>query len=227
LGSTAVSNTKDRTSHLRRHLFLEYFGAKLAQTFKRPGVWTLLVLAFIYGGAHAGGLSVSKIFLVDLGWSNGATGIVSTVTGFVMLIIGCPLGSRLTIRNRWQAMSIGMALAATAFLLWGLIAAGTMAASWATVLLAIGVLSVASGVIAVSAATIIMAFGGSGNQAGTDITVLQSANVLGEMIIAGLVVWIAGQSGYAITFVGAALAVLLAAFGVLRTAKHIPGPNRL
>lgn len=44
--------------------------ARLANTFRRPGVFLLLVLAFIYGGAHAGGLSVSKIFLVDLGWTN-------------------------------------------------------------------------------------------------------------------------------------------------------------
>lgn len=196
--------------------------ARLISTFKRPGIWTLLVLAFIYGGAHAGGLSISKIFLVDLGWSNSATGTVSTFSGFVMLIVGCPLGSYLTMGNRWRAMSMGMLLAAAAFLFWGLIAGGLFAASWLTVLLAIALLSIASGVIAVSAATILMAFGGAGKQAGTDITVLQSANVLGEMVIAGLVVWVVGQSGYAMTFAGAALAVFIAAFAVLRASRRIP-----
>ncbi len=195
--------------------------ARLATTFRRPGVGALLMLAFIYGGAHAGGLSISKIFLVDLGWSNGETGLVSTVSGFVMLFVGCPLGSALTIRNRWQAVSTGMALASCAFLFWGLIAGGILPATWISVLMAISILSIASGVIAVSAATIIMAFGGTGKQAGTDITVLQSANVLGEMVIAGLVVWIAGQSGYASTFVGATLALLIAAYGVLRVARRI------
>lgn len=194
--------------------------ARLISTFRRQGIWTLLILAFIYGGAHAGGLSVSKIFLVDLGWSNSGTGTISTISGFVMLILGCPLGSYLTIASRWRAMSIGMLLAATAFLFWGLIAGGMLAASWVNVVLAISLLSIASGVIAVSAATILMAFGAGGNQAGTDITVLQSANVLGEMVIAGLVVWIAGQSGYAMTFGGAAVALLIVAFGVSRMSRR-------
>lgn len=201
--------------------------ARLAATFKRPGVGTLLILAFIYGGAHAGGLSVSKIVLVDLGWTNMQTGLVSTVSGLVMLLAGCPLGSYLTIRNRWRAMSLGMVLAAVAFVLWALVAGGFIAVSWASVLTATAILSVASGVIAVAAATIIMAFGGGGKQAGTDITVLQSANVTGEMVIAGLVVWIASQAGFAATFTGAALAVLLAAVGVLRAARRIPVPARL
>lgn len=195
--------------------------ARLADTFRRPGIRLLLALAFIYGGAHAGGLSVSKIFLVDQGWSNQDTGLVATFSGFVMLLVGCPLGSALTARNRWLAMAAGMALAAISFVLWSLLAGGILPAGWSSVLLAIGVLSVASGFIAVSAATIIMAFGGAGKQAGTDVTVLQSANVLGEMAIAGLVVWVAGRTGYGLTFAGAALLLVLALLFVSRAARAI------
>ncbi|WP_439622097.1 MFS transporter [Shinella sp.] len=196
--------------------------ARLADTFRRPGVALLLVLAFIYGGAHASGLSVSKIFLVDQGWSNQDTGLVSTISGLVMLAVGCPLGSALTARNRWVAMGTGMLLAATSFAAWGLIAAGILPSGWLAVSLAIGLLSVASGFIAVSAATIIMAFGGAGKQAGTDVTVLQSANVLGEMAIAGVVVWVAGRTGYAATFAGATVALVLAALFVSRAARSLP-----
>ncbi|CAK7261224.1 MULTISPECIES: MFS transporter [unclassified Shinella] len=195
--------------------------ARLADTFRRPGIRLLLALAFIYGGAHAGGLSVSKIFLVDQGWSNQDTGLVATFSGFVMLLVGCPLGSALTARNRWFAMAAGMALAAISFVLWSLLAGGILPAGWSSVLLAIGVLSVASGFIAVSAATIIMAFGGAGKQAGTDVTVLQSANVLGEMAIAGLVVWVVGRAGYGLTFAGAALLLVLALLFVSRAARAI------
>ncbi|GLR55010.1 MFS transporter [Shinella yambaruensis] len=195
--------------------------ARLADTFRRPGIRLLLALAFIYGGAHAGGLSVSKIFLVDQGWSNQDTGLVATFSGFVMLLVGCPLGSALTARNRWLAMAAGMALAAISFVLWSLLAGGILPAGWSSVLLAIGVLSVASGFIAVSAATIIMAFGGAGKQAGTDGTVLQSANVLGEMAIAGLVVWVVGRAGYGLTFAGAALLLVLALLFVSRAARAI------
>lgn len=196
--------------------------ARLANTFRRPGVFLLLILAFIYGGAHAGGLSVSKIFLVDLGWSNQQTGLIATVSGLIMLALGCPLGSVLTARNRWIAMGVGMALAAVSFALWALIAGGVLPASWPIVLAAISVLSVASGFIAVAAATIIMAFGGAGEQAGTDVTVLQSANVFGEMAIAGLVVWFAGRTGYAVTFGGAAATLVLALLFVSRAARALP-----
>ncbi|WPE22711.1 MFS transporter [Shinella zoogloeoides] len=196
--------------------------ARLADTFRRPGIALLLVLAFIYGGAHAGGLSVSRIFLVDQGWSNQDTGFVATLSGLAMLMFGCPLGSALTARNRWLAMGMGMTLAALAFALFGLIAAGILPIGWSSVLPAIGVLSVASGFIAVSAATIIMAFGGAGKQAGTDVTVLQSANVLGEMAIAGLVVWVAGRTGYVLAFGGAGMALVLALLFVSRAARSIP-----
>src|SRR5690606_5178315 len=153
---------------------------------------------------------------------NQDTGLVATFSGLAMLALGCPLGSALTARNRWLAMATGMTLAAASFALFGLIAGGILPTGWSSVLPAIGVLSVASGFIAVSAATIIMAFGGAGKQAGTDVTVLQSANVLGEMAIAGLVVWVAGRAGYVFAFGGAGLALVLALLFVSRAARAIP-----
>jgi PAT family beta-lactamase induction signal transducer AmpG len=190
--------------------------ARLAATFRRPGIGTLLVLAAIYGGAHGGGMSVSRLLLVELGWSNSATGFVATIGGLVMIVAGCPLGAALTNRNRWQAVALGMMFAAATFLCWSLLASGIIGASWPTVLFATGLLSIASGTIAVSSATIFMAFGGHGKQAGTDVTVLQSANVTGEMLFASIAVWIAGMGGFSTTFIGAAVFVLCAALVVRR-----------
>lgn len=193
--------------------------ARLRATFRRKGIYLLLAMAFIYGGAHAGGLSVTKVFLVDAGWSNYETGLVATFSGLVLVAAGCPLGSILTARNRWRTMAAGIVLAGFSFVLWALIAKGMLAAGWSSTLLAIGVLSIASGLIAVSAATIIMVFGGAGEQAGTDVTVLQSANITGEMVIAGLVVWCAGRFGYAETFGVAALLLVFAVLFVARAAR--------
>lgn len=195
--------------------------ARLATTFRRPGIAALLLLAAIYGGAHAGGMSVSRLLLVDLGWSASATGLVATIGGIVMIFAGCPLGTHLTNRNRWQAVVFGMISAAATFLCWSLLALGVVSASWPMVLFATGLLSIASGIIAVSAATIIMAFGGSGKQAGTDVTVLQSANVTGEMLFASLAVWIAGMGGFGMTFVGAAVVVFCAALVVGRLGDRL------
>nr|WP_186363596.1 MFS transporter [Rhizobium sp. ACO-34A] len=193
--------------------------ARLKETFRRRGIYLLLLMAFVYGGAHAGGLSVTKVFLVDAGWSNYETGTIATLSGLVLVLAGCPLGSVMTARNRWLTMAVGIFLAAVSFVLWGLIAWGAMTIGWLSVAVALGILSVASGLIAVSAATIIMAFGGSGQQAGTDVTVLQSANITGEMVIAGLVVWAAGRFGYAETFGAAALLLVLAILFVVLAAR--------
>lgn len=194
--------------------------ARLAATFRRPDIVTLLLLAAIYGGAHAGGMSVSRLLLVDLGWSNASTGLIATIGGIIMIVAGCPLGTMLTARNRWRAVSIGMAAAALTFLFWSLLATGVITASWPTVITATAMLSIASGIIAVSAATIIMAFGGAGKQAGTDVTVLQSANVTGEMLFASAAVWAAGQGGFSLTFFGAAVFVLIAALLVGKVGKR-------
>lgn len=185
--------------------------AHLGGTFRRSGIVTLLLLAATYGGAHAGGMSVSRILLVDLGWSNAETGLIATIGGIVMIAAGCPLGAWLTAANRWHAVAIGMISAGATFLFWAAIAAGYVPASWSFVVIATAMLSIASGIIAVSAATIIMVFGGAGHQAGTDVTVLQSANVTGEMFFSGLAVWAAGQGGFGLAFAGAAIAVLGAA----------------
>ncbi len=182
--------------------------ANLLASFRRKGVGHILLLAFFYGGAHAGGVGVTKLFLIDLGWSVKDAGIVAALGGGVLILAGSPLGSLLVARSLWRAMTIGVLLVIVAFLFWSALAFGLLPASWPTVVPATVILNLGSGVIAVSAATLVMAFGGSGHQAGTDVTLVQSVNVLGEMMIAGLVVWTAAQTGYGPMFAIVAVACL-------------------
>lgn len=184
--------------------------ARLGRTFRRSGVWRMLGLAAVFGSVQAGGQSISRVLLIDRGWTPAEVGLMATVTGLVLVCLGSPLGSLLAARSRFLAIAGGMALAASAFVILALIGTGAWAANWTNALVAGSLLSVASGMIAVSAFTLLMGFGGAGHQAGTDVTVLQSASVTGEMFFAGFAVWCAGTFGY-----GASLAVGAVIVGLL------------
>ncbi|UFS67260.1 MFS transporter [Paracoccus denitrificans] len=191
--------------------------ARLRQTFRRKGIWRMLGLAAIFGSVQAGGQSISRVLLIDKGWTPAEVGLMATVTGLVLVCLGSPLGSLLAARSRFLTVAGGMAVAAAAFVILALIGTGAWVASWTNAILAGSLLSIASGMIAVSAFTLLMRFGGEGNQAGTDVTVLQSASVTGEMFFAGFAVWCAGTFGYGASLAtGAAITGLLAvlvAFG--------------
>lgn len=194
--------------------------ARLIATFRRAGIWRMMALAVAFGGAHSAGLSLSRVLLIDKGWSVAETGIMATVSGLLLVIVGCPLGSRLASIDRYLTIAIGMGLAALSFALWALIGSGHLAAEWLAVGPATAALSMASGLIAVAAYTVLMAFAGQGDQAGTDATMLQSASVSGEMFIAGFAMWVAGSFGYGVSLGGAAIGVAVLALVVGLMARH-------
>lgn len=194
--------------------------ARLIDSFRRTGVLPLLLLAFLYGGAHAGGTSVTKLFLVDRGWSNADAGTVAIFGGLVLIAIGSPLGSRLAARGLFTGIVVGVGTLILGFAAWAMLALDVLPVSWPMVGLAMLFLNAGSGIVAVTAATSIMAFGGAGKQAGTDITLLQSVNVTGEMLLAGLVVWLAAQAGYGVMFALVAVGcvgIVVVAQGVRRS----------
>ncbi|UXN08100.1 MFS transporter [Bartonella sp. HY761] len=190
------------------------YKARLKDCFARRGIWSLLLLAFLYGGTHAGGVSVTKLFLVDLGWTSRDTGIVTTLGGLVIIFIGSPIGSKLASYRLWFGLSSGVFIVMLGLAFWGLLALGTVSVNWGSVICATLLLNIGSGIIAVCASTLNMAFGGSGKQAGTDVTLLQSVNVVGEMMLAGMVIGLAAMLGYGMMFLLVAagcLFILLAA----------------
>jgi len=183
--------------------------ARLLDCFRRQGIWPLLLLAFLYGSAHAGGMSITKLFLVDLGWSNQDAGWVATLGGLVLIVLGSPAGSWLAAYRIWTGLTIGVFVVMVGLGTWGLLALGSLPVNWMTVGIATLWLNIGSGIIAVCAATLNMSFGGSGKQAGTDVTLLQSVNVTGEMLFAGIVVWLASLLGYSTMFLAVACGGLL------------------
>nr|WP_176025070.1 MFS transporter [Brucella pseudintermedia] len=194
--------------------------ARLSDCFRRQGIWPLLLLAFLYGGAHAGGASVTKLFLVDLGWTNRDAGFVATLGGLVLICIGSPLGSRLAANRLWTGLTVGVVVVMLGFAAWGLLALHAIPVDWPGVIAATLLLNIGSGIIAVCAATLVMAFGGAGKQAGTDVTLLQSINVTGEMLLAGIVVWLAASIGYSGMFLLVAVGCLLIV-AVARIVKRV------
>jgi RhtX/FptX family siderophore transporter len=194
--------------------------ARLSDCFRRQGIWPLLLLAFLYGGAHAGGTSVTKLFLVDLGWTNRDAGLVATLGGLVLIFIGSPVGSRLAADRLWTGLTTGVVVVMLGFGAWGLLALHAIPVGWPGVAAATVLLNVGSGIIAVCAATLVMAFGGAGKQAGTDVTLLQSINVTGEMFLAGVVVWLAASIGYSamFLFVAAGCLIIVAVARIVRRA---------
>jgi RhtX/FptX family siderophore transporter len=197
--------------------------ARIMSVFRRRGIWPLLVLALIYGTANAGGVGLSKLFLVDKGWSTGNVGVVAAVTGLAIIILGSPVAATLASRvGLWRTMLIGLGVAAISLVAWQMVAVGWVSASWTTIVISTILLGTGAGVVSVAASTLAMRFGGAGGQAGTDVTALQSASVLGEMLIAGVVVWLAGLLGYTTAFVVATTAVLVVALAVLWARRSIP-----
>lgn len=180
--------------------------ARLRHTLKREGVLLLLLLSLAYGTAHSAGLSLSRLMLTDAGWSLADIGMLAATGGLGMIFIGAPAGSRLTTRlGIWRTFAAGLLLAISATGLWILLAQGLLPLNMLLSSLTTLALGTAGGIISVAAGTLSMRFAARGIQAGTDMTVLQSAHVTGDMLSGSLAVALAAASGY-----GAALGAVIA-----------------
>jgi RhtX/FptX family siderophore transporter len=202
--------------------------ASLRLSLGRAGVGLLAVISLLYGTAHAGGMSLSKLLLVDQGWPAERVGAATMVTSLALLLLGCPLGARLTNRlGLWGGMGAGLLAAVLALGAWGVLAVTGLQPGWLTVAPLCLLLGLASGIIAVAASTLAMRFAAGGRQAGTDVSLLQSASMLGEMLAAGLLVWSAASLGYGGAF-GLSLLVVLGLLALVRLGARriaLPAPD--
>ena len=169
--------------------------AQIRNTLRRPGAWLLIAISLAGAAFHAGGQSLSRLVLVDAGWSPGAVGAIGLLGGTAMIVLGAPVAARLVARiGIWQAAVVGLAVVGLAFLLWIRVAAGETASAF--VYAAIVVLGAGGGIVSVAFSTLAMRFAGTSRQEGTDVTVLQSAFVLGETLSSAGAVGIAAATGY-------------------------------
>ena len=190
-------------------------GASLLRFARRPGAFSLLVLALLSAVTAVSGFGLSRLFLSDMGWSLEAIGQLGMAGGAVTIVAGCGGGAWLARRlGVWGAFSAGAVCAAVAAACWVGLSAHWLALrpGWVWTAAILG--SLATGVTSVAMLTAGMRFASRGGQAGTDVTAVQSTRDLGEMLASSMLVALAARAGYPGGFaVGATLAIVALCLG--------------
>jgi len=170
--------------------------ARLAPFFKRPHV--LLMLALTMSATMGGSVlfSLSKLVLLDAGWSMTDVGVISGVGNSLMVILGCllvvPLVNRI---SPWSVLLIGLALLLISSFGWALLQYWQMLTpplAWIIALFT----GLAIGINAVASYTLMMQFARAGSQPGTDVAGFQATQAFGDTAMAMLGVALASSLGY-------------------------------
>ncbi|ASM24358.1 MFS transporter [Serratia marcescens] len=194
--------------------------ASLLRTLRRRGAARLLTLTLLSAVTAVSGFGLAKLFLTDHGWTPAQIGQIGMAGGMVTLVLGCGGGAWLVSRlGVWKAFAVGLGCALGAALCWlamanwGLQSGGVIAAVMGGAL--------ASGVTSVAIMTAGMQFAAQGDQAGTDMTMVQSSRDIGEMVSNMLMVGMTASLGYRFSFgLAAALAVLLLGINLANYRRH-------
>lgn len=201
--------------------------ARVSHTLRRKGVGLLLLLGLLYGTEQSSGTSLSRLMLADAGWSLSHLGLLAAAGGSAMIVLGAPLGARAVARlGTWRALGIGLGVGISALGLWLVLVVMPQPPLTALAVLAAVAVGTGGGMISVAASTIAMRFAAQGNQAGTDVTVLQSAHVTGDMAAGSLAVGLASAAGYGGAFAGA-LVVTALTLGLAALMARRPSLQRL
>lgn len=184
--------------------------ASLLKTVKRKGAVRLLTLTLLSAVTAVSGFGLAKLFLTDKGWSLAEIGQMGMMGGMVTIFFGCGGGAWLINKiGVWRAFSAGLLCALGSSLLWLSQSTGMVSLSMVAVCIVLGSLS--SGITSVAIMTAGMRFASTDNQAGTDMTAVQSMRDIGEMACAMMLVSLTAVIGYSGGF---GLAAMIA-FGAL------------
>lgn len=183
--------------------------ATLAGFARRPGAWALVLAAFLSAMTAVAGYGLSKLFLVDAGWAVDAVGRLGMAGGAVTVLLGCGGGAWLVGRlGARGALALGLAASGAAAMAWLAQARGWAAQPALMAYLAQALGSFGAGAASVALMTLAMRFAARGTQAGTDMTAVQSARDLGEILTSSLITALAARLGYAAGFGGGLLAAV-------------------
>ncbi|MGE8688001.1 MAG: RhtX/FptX family siderophore transporter [Achromobacter sp.] len=188
--------------------------ATLTGFIRRPGAWALAAAAFLSAMTAVAGYGLSKLFLVDAGWRVEDVGRIGMAGGAVTVLLGCGGGAWLIGRlGARAALALGLAASGAAALGWLAQAQGWAPAQAGLAYAAQALGSFGAGAASVALMTLAMRFARRGEQAGTDMTAVQSARDLGEILTSSLMTGLAAYAGYAGGFAaGLAVAVLTLGF---------------
>jgi len=185
--------------------------ASLRRFVTRPGAPFVLAIALMTAVTASAGFGLSKLFLVDRGWALDAIGRVGMIGGMVTVVFGCGGGAWLIQKTSVQrVLVLSLSLSALAAILWIAQAAMMLPSSTFAVVSAVLLGSAGSGGASVAAMTLAMRFAAQADQAGTDMTVVQSSRDFGEIGTSSLVTAMAGVLGYAAGFMVAIVVAGLA-----------------
>lgn len=194
--------------------------ASLRRFVRRPGAPFILMMALLTAIAAVSPFALFKLFLVDQGWTTHHIGSLGMAGGIATILIGCGGGAWLITRmGAGATMICGLACILLSALIWAMAAGGLMPVTTGLALVAIIAGSIGSGGTSVSLMTFAMRFAQTGDQAGTDMTSVQSSRDCGEMGASSLITMLAASQGYAQAFGLAAIIAGVTAFIAVRWDK--------
>ncbi|EFM5987412.1 MFS transporter [Escherichia coli] len=174
--------------------------ASLLKTVKRRGAPRLLLLTLLSAVTAVSGFSLAKLFLNDVGWSLAQIGKIGV----------------------WRAFSFGLLFALLSSLLWLLQSVNGVSITFIVLCITFGSLS--AGITSVAIMTAGMQFASRYQQAGTDMTAVQSTRDIGELASSMMLVGLTAAVGYSGGFI---LGALIAFVALLVTFSHYRYMQRL
>ncbi len=187
--------------------------ARLRHFIARPGAWSLMAAAALSAMTAVAGYGLSKLMLVDAGWALDDVGRVGMVGGGITVLLGCGGGAWLAGRiGARRLFVIGLGASACACALWLSLASDAPNVPPPGVWLATALGCFGAGTSSVAVMTLAMAFAARGVQAGTDMTLVQSARDVGEIATSSSLTGLAAAAGYSGSF---ALGLLVALAGTV------------
>ncbi len=192
--------------------------ASLRHFLGRPGAPALAAAALLSAAAIVSCHGLSKLVLTDADWSLQDIGRLGMAGGAVTVLLGCGGGAWLTARfGARRIFAAGLLSAGLAGLLWFGMAQQAGGPVW-QVWLATALASFGAGAASVAIMTQAMRFAQSGEQAGTDVTTVQSMRDLGEIGASSAIVALAASIGYAGGFL-TGVALVLVTLSIHRAAR--------
>ncbi|MNL06025.1 hypothetical protein D3C87_1266470 [compost metagenome] len=170
------------------------------------------------------GYGLSKLYLVDAGWELEAVGRIGMAGGVVTVLLGCGGGAWLIGKlGARTVLALGLAASGAAALGWMAQAHGWTPVHPRMAYAAQGLGSFGAGAASVALMTLAMRFARQGRQSGTDMTAVQSARDLGEILTSSMMTGLAAHIGYAGGFAsGVAVAAATLIFTAMALRRAAP-----
>ena len=176
--------------------------ASLRRLLRRPGAGSILATALFTALTAASGFGLAKLWLVDAGWPVEQIGLYGMVAGVTTIIVGCGGAAWLIGRvGLFRVLTAGVVLCAAGLALWLGVASGAIPAAHPVILAAMMIGAAGSGSASVGAMTLAMQFAARDDQAGTDMTAVQSSRDLGEIGASSVMTGVAAAGGYTLAFI--------------------------